>query len=180
MPFDFLLPPLAAIGLIGDRRYSGIWSPAGDGRGSIFILWTVRRLNRRRPAPLPIFRPDRPVSRNLRPSRAIARALPDTGCHAQAAVISQPGSDIQQLAIVPQPSSASPRSPRSKRCGSKVLRGVGLFVESMWVVKRKRLTGASQARCVGPDGPAMAAPIAAGRCLSAVDLQSGHVDFMPA
>ena len=31
---------------------------------------------------------------------------------------------------------------------------------SLWVVKRKRLTGASQARCGGPDGPAMAAAAA--------------------
>src|SRR5436190_19430890 len=72
-------------------------------RGSVFVLWTVRRLNRRRPAPLPIFRSDRPVSQNLRPSRAIACALPETGCHAQAAAILQPGSGIQQVAIVPQP-----------------------------------------------------------------------------
>src|SRR5438045_7383772 len=108
-----------------------------------------RRLNRRRPAPLPIVRPDRPVSRNLRPSRAIARALPDTGCHAQAAAISQPGSDIQPLAIVPQASLANPRSPRSKGAGRRCYEVWVFLWISLWVVKRKRLTGASQSSLCG-------------------------------
>jgi hypothetical protein len=68
----------------------------------------------------------------------------------------QPGSDIQQLAIVPQPSSASPRSPRSKGAGRRCYEVWVFLWISLWVVKRKRLTGASQARCVRADGPAMA------------------------